>query len=106
MSSGPEFSENEMQIVRLAQDGLSPIEIKAALGRSTPGSISAILSRARKQGILSTTFRSGSGVHLTARMHDYLALEAEERGIGTHDLIRLILKNVIDDDLFSAVLDK
>ena len=106
MSRGPEFSENEMQIVRLAQDGLSPIEIKAALGRSTPGSISSTLSRARKYGLLSAICRSGAGVHLPASMLDYLAIEAEERGMRTQDLIRLILKNIINDDLFSAVLDK
>ena len=106
MSSRTEFSENEMQIIRLAQDGLSPIEIKEVIKRSSPRAISVILCNARRAGVDVMRFRTGSGVQISAQMHDYFEIEAAERKMRTHDLIRLILKNVIDDDLFDAVLQK
>jgi hypothetical protein len=107
MSSRTEFSENEWKIIRLAQEGLSPIEIKAAIGRSTSRSISVVLCWARKAGVPRIAINApGSGVKIPAAMYDYLELEAQERKMKTHDLVRAILKNVIDDDLFSAVLDK
>ena len=106
MSSRTEFSENEMQIIRLAQDGLSPIEIKEVIKRSTPRAISVVLCRARKAGILEIKTQAGVGVQISARVHEQFEMEAAERKMRTHDLIRLILKNVIEDDLFDAVLQK
>ncbi len=105
MSSLSTFSENEWRIIRLAQDGLAPIEIQSETKRSR-SSVSNILSRARRVGALNEMTSTGSGVHVSGRLYQAVRVEAVERGMLPRDLMRAILKNVVEDDLFATVLDK
>ena len=101
------LSVNEWQVIHLAQEGLSPIEIKQKIKRSTTRSISVVLSRARKLGYLERQSIAG-GMHMwmPRSIHEAINDEAARRGMGGSDLARLVLRNVIDDNLFKAVLEK
>ena len=108
MKSPQGFSEKSWEIIRLGEAGLSPFEIQKRIKRSSVGAIRGTLCRARKAGVSDKLeeFKGGPGVVIQGRLYGYLHNEAKRRNVSAHDLVRMIVANVVDDDLFSAVLDK
>ena len=101
------FSKNEMEIVELGRQGLSPGEIVEKLGRSTPGSVQVVLSRARRCRVLKTdAYMRGQGAQIPRSLYAKLDDEALERGFETPDFIRMLLRQVVEKNLFETVLGK
>ncbi len=101
------FSKNEMKIVELGRQGLSPIEIVNKLGRSTIGSVHVVLSRARRAKKLGTdSYMCGQGARIPRKLYAKLDDEALARDMETPDFIRLVLRQVVEKNLFETVLGK
>jgi hypothetical protein len=101
------FSKNEMEIVELGRQGLAPVEIVTKLGRSTVGSVNVVLSRARRTKVLKTdAYMCGQGAQIPRKLYARLDEEALMRDLETPDFIRLILRNVVEKNLFETVLGK
>ena len=99
------FSKNEMEIIDLGRQGLSPIEIVNKLGRSTVASVGVVLSRARRARVLKTdAYMCGQGAQIPRKLYAKLDEEALERDFTTPDFIRLILRNVVEKKLIEMVL--
>ena len=99
------FSKNELEVVELAKTGLSPVEIVNKLGRSTVGSVHVVLCRARKARKLGTdSYMCGQGAQIPRKLYARLEDEALERDLETPDFIRLILRKVVEKNLFETVL--
>ena len=101
------FSKNEMEIVELGRQGLSPIEMVNKLGRSTVQSVAVVLSRARRAKKLGTdSYMCGNGVQIPRKIYAKLDDEALVRDMQTPDFIRLVLRQVVEKNLFETVLGK
>ena len=101
------FSKNEMEVIELGRQGLSPVEIVNKLGRSTVGSVHVVLCRARKARKLGTdSYMCGQGAQIPRKLYAVLDEEALGRDLETPDFIRLLLRNVVEKKLIGMVLGK
>ena len=95
------------RILSLALRGLEPREIACETGFKN-NYVNLAIQRLRKAEKLPAAKAGYVGVRVTIpdRLVPILQVTAEERGETVGVLIGRILENIIDDDLFSAVLDK
>lgn len=100
-------------IVDLAMKGASRTEISAQVG-ATMGTISAILSKARRDGQPIPKAKSGrktvihcgrKTVNFQSSTIDALIPEAAARGIEVADLIRDLVATIAEDRIVGAILD-
>jgi DNA-binding MarR family transcriptional regulator len=103
---GAPFSARDLAIAEYVKNGLSRKEIAERLN-STPGSVSCRLSWLRKAGLLSRKINvQEKRMTIPHSVWTVLKLEAKNRKTTAEQLTREILRNVVEDELFSAVLDK
>lgn len=104
------MSSRAQQAVRLAQQHVPNWEIAQQLGLKER-SVKTILSVARRRGVVvpyvggPTTSNGYVVLRLSEAERDQLYAVAAERGVPPRELATQIVRNVVSDDLFAAVLD-
>jgi hypothetical protein len=97
------------KIITLFDGGLRTGEIYQKMrGETTYGTIVTTISKHRKNRGLSAKDekRRVVNVEMTGAEYSILSLEAEERNTTPEALAKTLFLEIINDDLFKAVLDK